>query len=114
MSVAVTCDGELAFPSNYIGAADLKGKDVTLTIAEVGIDELQMKGGRKTRKPVLSFEKTPKQLVCNKTNAITISKLHGTEMKGWIGKRITLYPTTATLGRETVPAVRIRENQEQQ
>ncbi len=109
MSVSITISGELAFPSKYIGAADLKGRDVSLTIANINIEELMMQGGRKSKKVVIWFEKTEKMMVCNKTNATTIAEIHGTEMKTWIGKRITLYPTTAKLGKKTVPAVRVRE-----
>lgn len=109
MSVDVTIDGELAFPSRFIGAADLKGKDVTLTVADVSMEDLLLKGGKKTRKVVIGFEKTPKLMVCNKTNAVTIADLLGSEMKGWIGKRITLYPTTTKMGPKTVSCVRVRE-----
>jgi len=111
MSVAVTLDGELMFPSNYIGAADLKGKDVTLTVENVQLDELMLVGGKKQKKPVLYFQKTPKMLVLNKTNAKTIADLLGTEMKAWIGKRVTFYPTETKLkGKgKTVPCVRVRE-----
>jgi len=109
MSVAVTLDGELMFPSNYIGAADLKGKDVTLTVENVQLDELMLVGGKKQKKPVLYFQKTPKMLVLNKTNAKTIADLLGTEMKAWIGKRVTFYPTETKCKGKTVPCVRVRE-----
>ena len=109
MSVGVTLDGELMFPSNYIGAADLKGRDVKLVIEDVKLDELMMQGGKKQKKPVIYFAKTPKMMVLNKTNAKTILTMHGPEMKAWIGKSITLYPTTTKLGRDTVPCVRVRE-----
>lgn len=110
MSIAATIDGELMFPSNYIGAADLKGKDVTLTIANVQRDELMVQGGKKEVKNVIYFEKTPKMLVLNKTNAKTILALYGSEAKAWVGSRVTLYPTE-TRGKEgkLVPCVRIRE-----
>jgi hypothetical protein len=108
MSVSVTLDNELLYPSNYIGAADCKGKDVSLTIENVQIDELMLVGGKKQKKPVLYFEKTVKMLVLNKTNATVISEQHGTEAKGWIGKRITIYPTTTRCKGKTVPCVRVR------
>lgn len=109
MSVAVTLDGELMFPSNFIGAADLKGRDVTLTIEKVQVDELMLVGGKKQKKPVVYFEKTPKMLVLNKTNAKSIADQHGTEMKGWFGKRVTFYPTETKCKGKTVPCVRVRE-----
>jgi hypothetical protein len=115
MSDGITLGGKLLFPSKYLGAADLKGQDVTLVIDHMNIDALQMVGGRKEAKPVLYFRKpkdnTPidKMLVCNKTNARTIAKLYGKEVEGWAGKKITLYPTTTTCGRNTVDCIRIRE-----
>ncbi len=109
MSVSVLLDGELLYPSKYIGAADCKGRDVTLTIANVQVDELMLAGGRKHSKPVLYFERTEKMLVLNKTNATTIANAHGSEARQWIGKRITLYPTTTKCKGKTVPCVRVRE-----
>ena len=109
MSVAVTLDGELMFPSNYIGAADLKGRDVTLTIEKIQMDELMLVGGKKQKKPVVYFDKTPKMLVLNKTNAKTIADMHGTEMRTWFGKKVTLFPTDTRCKGKTVPCVRIRE-----
>jgi len=113
MSVSVTLEGELLYPSNYIGAADLKGRDVRLTIENVQIDELMLVGGKKQKKPVLYFEKTPKMMVLNKTNATTIADGLGAEAKSWIGKSIVVYPTTTKCKGKTVPCVRVREVQQQ-
>lgn len=104
-----TLGGDLLHPSEYLAAVEFKGRDVSLTIADVKRDELQMKGGKKQIKPVLYFEETGKKLVVNATNAETIAALHGREAEGWIGKRITLFPTRAKFGRETVDAIRVRE-----
>ena len=51
-------DGKLMFPSDYIAAEEFGGKDVTLTIREVLLDDLKMTDGSTERKPVLLFEKT--------------------------------------------------------
>lgn len=112
----------LAFPHNYIGAPDLKGRDVSLTISDVRIEDLSMveekddKKRKQERKMVLYFEELkgrgegePRMMVCNKTNAKTIAKLHGPELTAWRGKRITLYPTTCLAFGERVECVRIRE-----
>lgn len=109
MSVNVTLNGQLMFPSKYIGAADLKNRDVNLTIAKVQVDDLQMVGGRHQKKPVLYFAKTEKMMVLNKTNAITIAGMHGAEMKSWVGKSITVFPTTTRCGGGMVDCVRVRE-----
>lgn len=109
MSDAITLKGELLFPSKYVGAADLKGRDVIVEIESIDISELQMVGGRKEKKPLVHFKKTPKALVLNKTNARTIASLYGGAVEGWVGKRIVLFPTTTTCGRNTVDCVRIRD-----
>ena len=109
MASKVTLDGKLMFPSDYLAAVEFGGKDVTLTINGVTVEELKMRGGASDRKPVISFAETKKKLVCNKTNADSIAQLYGTEAKGWAGKRITLYPTKTQCGRDTVDCIRIRE-----
>jgi hypothetical protein len=87
---------------------DLLGRDVTITIERVRIDELVRKGGAKEKKGVVYIVGRDKMWVLNRTNADTIVKLYGRETEGWHGKRVTLYPTTATFGRETVPCIRVR------
>lgn len=102
-------DFRLLFPTDYIAAHDLRSKDVTKTIKSVVVEELRLTGGGKEKKPVLTFSDTKKKLVLNKTNAKTIAALYGNDTNTWIGKPITLYPTTTAFGRNTVDCVRIRE-----
>lgn len=109
MSEPISLEGKLLFPSEYIGAADLKGKDVGLVIHHVEVQNLRLQGGGTKRKPVVFFEKTDKKLVLNKTNARVIAAQHGNEADGWAGKRIVLYPTTTLCGGGMVPCVRVRE-----
>lgn len=92
----------------YIFAFDLNGKDVTVTISRVEQGMLASTGGRKTKKPVVFFEGKDKGLALNATNAKTIASLYGNYVEKWVGKQITLFPTTATMGGETVEAIRIR------
>lgn len=51
-----------------------------------------------------------KPLVCNKTNLKTLIKMYGRNWKrDWLGKPITLYPTTCSgKAGETVDCIRIR------
>ncbi len=102
-------DYELMFPSNYIKAADLNGRDFSLTVTTVAIESLKMRGGASKKRGVMRFEKTEKGLVLNRTNGDTIAKLLGRDTEDWIGKRITLFPTTTKFGRETVPCIRVRD-----
>lgn len=86
-------DVDLLFPSKYIKAADLQGKDVTLTIENVVGDELEGDKG-KQYKGIVSFVGKKKKLVLNRTNALCIKAMFGRETEEWKGHKITLYPTT--------------------
>lgn len=110
-------DFRLLFPSKYLAAHDLRGKDVTLTIRRVIVEELETDRGKK-KKPVVYFEETKtkaeetgteeKRLVLNVTNAKSIAKMHGNEIEGWAGKRITFFPTQAEAFGEMKDCLRIR------
>jgi len=109
-------DCRLLFPTIYLSAADLKERDVDLTIADLQVEEMKVKDGDDERKPILYFVETrakgkgkkEKRLVLNKTNAMIIAKIHGFETNEWIGKRITLYPTEVFAFGETKTCIRIR------
>ncbi len=93
----------------YIYSYDLEGRDVTVTIERVSGGTLVGTGGTKNKKPVLHFKGTEKGLALNITNARVIAGLYGGfESDQWIGKRVTLYPTTTTFGSQTVECIRIR------
>ena len=99
------------FPTDYLAAAEFRGKDVTLTIKSVSMEDLPIAGrSDKERRPVVRFEETPKKLVLNKTNAKSIAKLHGPQTSDWCGERVTLYPTTTKFGSEVVECVRVRDS----
>lgn len=101
---------DLLFPSKYLKAADLRGRDVTVTIKDLDPrSELKMRGGKVEAKPVISFAESDKLFCLNKTNAMSIAAVYGPELKNWLGKRITLYPTTCMFGPKEVTAIRIRE-----
>src|SRR5882672_6382643 len=84
-------DFRTLFDRDYIGAFDLQGRDVTVTIIKVIGGELTAMGGRKSKKPILYFEAKDKGMITNKTNAKTIATMYGNFTEGWIGKRITLF-----------------------
>jgi hypothetical protein len=109
MATKVLLGGRLMFPSEYVAAAEFQGRDVTLTIAAIRLEDLQIRGGKKERKPILTFRETKKKLVLNKTNAGSIADMHGPKAELWIGKKVTLYPTRTQCGRETVDCIRVRE-----
>ena len=96
------------YDRDYVYAFDLLGKDVTVTIASVEAATLTGQGGRKTKKPVVHFEGRDKGLALCKTNAKTIAALYTNDTDQWVGKKITMYPTTTMFGAETIECIRIR------
>jgi hypothetical protein len=97
------------FPSKYIKAADLGGKPLVVTIKATTVEALNNpNGGGQQDKLLLSFVNQPKRLVCNVTNFNSIADLHGEETDNWLGKRIELYPTKASVGGKSFDAVRVR------
>jgi len=99
---------ELLFPSRYLKAADLMGRDVTVTIARIEPRHtLESKRG-KEKKPVVHMQGKDKMWILNVTNAKTIAKIYGNEVKSWLGKRVTIYPTTMAVGGETHECIRVR------
>lgn len=85
-------DWDEMYPGRFLKVGELKGKQVTLRISDVDLEELVGDKGQQT-KGVISFEKTPKKLALNKTNGICIREMFGRKLPEWIGKRITLFPS---------------------
>jgi len=93
-------------PSPHLEAADLDGKDVTVTIRDVDFHEV---GEEKATKGVLFFEEFTRAMVLNRTNLKRIIALHGNDTDRWTGKKITLYESETDFGGRTVPCIRVRE-----
>jgi|SRR5689334_8541984 len=93
------------FPSSYLKADDLQGREVTVVIDSWESETL----GEETR-PVLYFVGKQKGLVLNKTNANMVAEIAGTdEMNDWQGLRITIYPTRTDFQGKRVPCIRVKE-----
>lgn len=98
------------FASKYISAADLRGKDVTVTIDRVEIEKMQT--GEK--KPAMYFRGKDKGFLLNKTNFNTIAQVLGADdTDDWEGKQITLYPTETDFQGKMVDCVRVRRQKAQ-
>jgi hypothetical protein len=94
------------FPSKYIKASDLGGRDVPVTIDHLKMESV---GRDKDEKPVLFFRGKQKGLVVNKTNANKIAAILGSqETDHWIGKTILLHPTETEFDGEEVACIRVR------
>jgi hypothetical protein len=99
------------YDRDYLGSWDLpEDKDVTVTIEHVKGGELTAVGGKKNKKPIISFVGKEKKFVCNVTNAKAIAGMYGNHVEKWAGKKITLYVSTTrdpSTGGD-IPCIRIR------
>jgi len=80
------------YSGRFFKASSMRGNKVTLTIADVWTEELEGERGT-DRKAILSFKGTDKQLVLPKVNGVCIKGMFGANVKEWIGKRVTFWPT---------------------
>lgn len=103
-------DYRTLFDEHWIKAWDLGGKPWTGTITKVEQGLLEnARAKKKDRKPVVWFKGWSKPLALNKTNAKTIASMYGNEVNAWVGKKVTLYPTTTSFGNETgIDCIRIK------
>ncbi len=94
------------FQSDYLKAADLRDRQVTVIIDRV---ERHQVGKDKEDKPVLFFDGKDKGVILNKTNANTIAAVYGDESDDWKGGEVILFsaPTQNPEGK-TVDGIRIK------
>jgi hypothetical protein len=97
------------FPSNYLRAADLAGKEVDVTIDRVTSEEFEQ-DGKKLKKPVVHFRNAGiKPLVTNKTNAMLLATACGSEdYNTWSGKQVRLYADLVNFRGKVSEAVRVK------
>jgi hypothetical protein len=95
------------FPSRFLKCDDLQGRKVTVTIADVNLEEVMMVGGSHEKKVVLQLAKTPKLLIAGRTNGFSIALLLSQHIREWVGKRITLCPDVDLFGKSEVPCIRV-------
>lgn len=99
---------ELTDP-RFIGAYALpNGEDMIVTINYVEKQTLTMLGGKKEDHSLM-YLVGHKPMILNATNSKTIEELYGPYIEDWAGQRVTLYVSTAKLGGEMVPCLRIRK-----
>lgn len=96
-----------AFPSKYISAADLQGREVTVRIDRVVMEQLD-RDSAKESKPIVYFQGKQKGMVLNKTNAHNIASIYGKETGGWVGQTITLVTAWVDYQGKSVEAIRVR------
>lgn len=87
-------DYDQLYPGRFLKAGELLGKKVTLTIADVDLEDLVGEDGKPKAKATLAFRETPKMMVMCKTNGICLREMFGKQLADWIGKRVTIFPDT--------------------
>ena len=95
--------GSDIFPSKYIKADDLNGRDVLVIINDTTIEKIGDES-----KLILYFKNKEKGMVCNKTNYNRIAYLYGDETDDWSGKEIVLTSEFVEFQGKTVKGLRIR------
>jgi hypothetical protein len=96
------------FPSKYLKAADLKGREIKVIMANVEREEVGVKDGRPDIKPVLYFKDKTKGIVLNKTNATVISDFYGDDSADWYDQPVILYSVMTEFGGKATPGLRVR------
>lgn len=77
-------------------AGDLMGRgDVVATIESVKAGSIKAQGGKK-KLPLVKLSGFAFPLGANPTNCMTIARMYGSDVVGWVGKRITLYVDTVS------------------
>lgn len=112
-------DVGLGFLGQYITAAELVGKEPTLTIERVTLEEVeQLKPvdsdegvSSKTRNRIVVYFREAKGgrgWLLNRTNAECLKALWGRETDEWLGKRVTLYAPQVRVGPKMEPGIRVK------
>ena len=96
---------------DYLGAYALEpGEDMILTIERAGEETYVGNAGKKETGLLIHFmEREAKPMICNATNAKTISKVAGSPyVEDWKGVKISLFATEVNAFGDTVEALRVR------
>lgn len=106
-------DFDQLYPGKFMKAGEFQGRDLTLIISDVKLEELG-DGKEAETKVVVSFANTKKKLVMNKTNATCLKLMFGRNTDDWLKKKVTFYPAPIRdpfTGEDTI-AIRVRGSPE--
>lgn len=98
----------LMYPSEYLNAADLHEKEVSVTIESVAMEDVPGVDGQKKKKPVVTFAGKQKRFPLPKTCAKAIAARFGKDTEAWLGKKITIYPTECMAFGQQVECIRVK------
>ena len=85
-------DYEAMFPGRFLKAADLAGREVTLTVERIEMSDLEEDDGEKKQRGIMRFVGKKKGLLMGRTNGEACRAMWGRDMDGWAGKRVTIGP----------------------
>jgi len=80
-------DINAAFPSKYVKSAEIGDNRIAVTIRGVAMEDV----GDGETKPVIYFNEGEKGLVCNRTNANTLTDVYGSDTDQWTGKKCEMF-----------------------
>lgn len=106
--MAKTDDIRLMHDYKWLKCVHLQGREWTLQIESVDAGTVEGEKGRKSAKPVLRFKGVKLPFAISKTDTKTLVSLYGPKVSQLVGRWVTLFPTTTTLGGATVECIRIR------
>lgn len=90
------------YPSKWLKASDLQGRQVVCTIQRVTVEDLG-----DGSKPVVYFTGKEKGLVLNRTNADTIAAALGDDTDRWPGGKVTLFSAKVSFKGTMTDAIRL-------
>ncbi len=100
-------DYDELFPGRFMKSGQFKGKEPTLTITAVKLEDMEERKGVRT-KAIVSFREVKFQLVLNRTNGECIKGMFGRSVDGWVGKRVTFYAVDVQAFGSKKLAIRVR------
>jgi hypothetical protein len=103
MENEMSYDVNSIYGGGFLKAADLQGREVTVTIDRVELVELD--DGKKL---CLHFKGKDKGLLLNKTNSVNVASMYGPQTDGWLGKPVTIGTSWVDFQGKSVEALRIR------
>lgn len=101
-------DYDQLFPGRFLKSGEFKGKDVTLTISDVKLEDMEDKRKGTVVKCIVSFKETKRQLVLNKTNGECLKGMFGRKVATWVGKKVTFYPENVRAFGASKLAIRVK------
>lgn len=114
-------DMGLGFLGTYITAAELAGREPTLTIGKVALEKVESlkvnddAGGGKMKDRIIVYfqeSKSERGWLLNRTNAECIKELWGRETNDWIGHKVTLHAIQVRVGPKMDLGIRVKGSPE--